>query len=61
MPKDQFTINDLRELLMDSTGRLQKLPERQKVSPETDILFDHLAQEYCYMFSYIIDYLEQNR
>lgn len=57
---ETLTIEKLREYLEDSAGRLQKLPQRDQVTPETDMLFDRLAQEYCYMFSYIIDYLEQN-
>ncbi len=57
---ENLTIEKLRELLSDSGNLLQTLPERRHVSSETDALFDKLAQEYYYMFSYIIDYLDQN-
>ena len=57
---ETLTIEKLREYLNDSSLRLQKLSQRNQVTPETDFLFDKLAQEYCYMFSCIIDYLEQN-
>lgn len=57
---DKLSISQLRELLEQSAERLQKLPQRNLVDCDVDMLFDKLAQEYNYMFSYIIDCLDQN-
>ena len=58
---EKITIEKLRELLNESSYRLQKLREHQTVYSDTYRLFDELAKEHHYMFSYVIDYLNQNR
>lgn len=58
---EKLTIEQLREYLDGSSLRLQTLPERDSVDTDTYELFDNLAKEYHYMFSYIIDYLAQSQ
>lgn len=58
---EPLTIPELRKLLNDSAYRLQTFPGLKDVDSDTARLFDKLAQETNYMFSYIIDYLDQNR
>lgn len=53
-----ITIDKLREYLNDSSARLQTLFSKTNTSVDIDLL-DELAKEYHYMFSTIIDYLEQ--
>ena len=58
---EKLTIRQLQEYLYGYSLRLQTLPVRNSVDANTYELFDNLARESHYMFSYIIDYLEQNQ
>lgn len=58
---DKLTIDQLRKCLEDSSYRLQTLAEQNLVDPATYRLFDNLSREHHCMFSYIIDYLDQNQ
>lgn len=41
---ETLTIEKLREYLSDSAGRLQKLPERNQVTPETDDVLSSIVE-----------------
>mgnify|MGYP006891359071 CR=1 FL=1 len=59
--EEPLTTDKLRDYLESSAYRLQTMSQKYQGTPDAYELFDKLAQEYNYMFSYIIDYLEQNQ
>ena len=59
--EEPLTTDKLRDYLESSAYRLQTMSQKYQGAPDAYELFDKLAQEYNYMFSYIIDYLEQNQ
>lgn len=59
--EEPLTTDKLRDYLESSAYRLQTMSQKYQGTPYAYELFDKLAQEYNYMFSYIIDYLEQNQ
>ena len=56
---EKITINDLREHLDYYSAEFQKMTSDPSISPEYQSLFDTLSRNCHYMFSEIIDYLDQ--
>ena len=59
--QEKLTIGILREHLDDYSAHLQKFASESSASNDSLQLFDELAKYHHYMFSEIIDYLEQNQ
>lgn len=59
--QEKINILTLREHLNDYCEHIQKFSNKSSSSNESKTLVDDLAQQYCYMFNDIIDYLEQNQ
>jgi hypothetical protein len=56
---EKITLNDLREHLDHYSAEFQKMTSDPSIPPEYRSLFDTLSRNCHYMFSEIIDYLNQ--
>jgi hypothetical protein len=56
---EKITTNDLREHLDHYSAEFQKMINDPSIPPEYQSLFDTLSRNCHYMFSEIIDYLNQ--
>lgn len=59
--QEKMTIRILREHLNGYCEHIQRFSNKSSASSESKELADDLAQQYCYMFADIIDYLDQNQ
>ncbi len=58
---EKITIDMLREHLNDYSAHLQKFTTQMNAPESTKYFFDELAKYHHYMFSEIIDYLDQQK
>lgn len=56
---EQITLDDLSKYLEQFSFQTQAFAQSSQADEDAKLLYDNLAQQCHYMFSYIIDYLKQ--
>lgn len=61
MDQNNLSIDDLRQLELVTNSSILRIIAESNVDCETKDLIDSVAQQSSYMFSYLIDYINQHQ